>query len=119
MLIDALSDVDDNVVGAALDKIYFFCGFNRSAKRACLKTREFESRFFGIGSDWTRASWSGLSSSLKRTPTLLPIGMCSRRPQAHVDGVRRCQRLMAALEQGERLQWAADSTGRCNTLITA
>ena len=33
MLIGALSDVDDNVVGEALDRIYFFCGFNCSAKK--------------------------------------------------------------------------------------
>lgn len=33
VLMDALSDVDGNVVGEALDRIYFFCGFNRSAKK--------------------------------------------------------------------------------------
>ena len=33
VLIGALSDVDDNVVGEALDRIYFFCGFNCSAKK--------------------------------------------------------------------------------------
>jgi hypothetical protein len=37
VLIDALSDVDDNVVGEALDRIYFFCGFNRSAKKGAFE----------------------------------------------------------------------------------
>ncbi|MCY1241070.1 hypothetical protein D9M72_539530 [compost metagenome] len=32
VLIGALSDMDANVVGEALLRLYFFCGFNRSAK---------------------------------------------------------------------------------------
>ena len=32
-LISALWDVDDNVVGESLDRIYFFCGFIGSAKK--------------------------------------------------------------------------------------
>lgn len=36
-LIDALSDSDDSVVGEALHRIYFFCGFNCSAKKGAFE----------------------------------------------------------------------------------
>jgi len=39
VLIGALSDVDDNVVGEALSRLYFFCGFSRSAEGVFEDTR--------------------------------------------------------------------------------
>jgi hypothetical protein len=46
VLIDALSDVDDNVVGEALDRIYFFCGFNRSAKKGVFEDARIRAALF-------------------------------------------------------------------------
>lgn len=50
-LIGALWDVDDNVVVEALDRIYFFSGFNRSTKKGV-----FEDARIRVALFWDRVS---------------------------------------------------------------
>lgn len=48
-LIGALSDVDDRVVGEALLRLYFYCGFNNSATKGV-----YEDRRLRVDTFWTR-----------------------------------------------------------------
>ena len=52
-LIGALWDVDGNIVGEAMHRLYFFCGFNSSAAKGVFEDARTEFRPFGIGSDGT------------------------------------------------------------------